>query len=169
MPRVAAMSSMSQAGELAELDHFGRDRILGNQSIEGLVKRRANHRPGPGQPDRPDRLDVDFRLAFDATLRRAASTKIRRIASAAAAKKVTAAIPELDLFALDQAQIGFVNKCGCLKRMAGRFLPQPLHGPVDGVRHRPAVTTVQADSGRPCSIADKTRVTSVMSPPSPAR
>ena len=41
-------------------------------------------------------------------------------------EKVTAAVPVLNLFDIDQAQIGFVHECRRLKRLTGVFVVQTV-------------------------------------------
>ena len=89
MPRAAAALLDRQPGEVPELHHLGPLRLFLGQPVEGLVEREqvvAGARPGEVDPVQVDPIQRRRRAGRRA-FRRAFSTRMRRMASAAAPKK----------------------------------------------------------------------------------
>ena len=163
--RTSAASSSDQAGEVAELDQpgglAGPRRPAGSGPRRGRAGRRParcsrrRRRRGRRAGRRPPRLS--------ACLRRACSTRMRRMASAAAAKKWPRPFQCWALLAADEPQVRLVDQGGGLERLA-RLLRRPSGRPrASAARRRRAAAARAAACGSPAAAAARSWVTSAMS------
>ena len=140
-----------QAGEIAELDEFPR------QGVEGRQPRRARR---PGRPARRgrrrsprrvprNRRAASRRRACRAPCRGRVSTRIRRMASAAAAKKWPRLFQCWAHVHVHQAQVGLVDQGGGLRASGPAFVRQLLRPPACAARRRPAAGAAPRRAGRP--------------------
>ena len=153
-----------QAGEIAELAparaasgrprSSGRGPRPGPAGLRGLPGRPARSGRGPARARSPPCLRLCLRRAF--------STRMRRMASAAAAKKWPRLSQCGSSLRADQAQVGLVDQGGGAGA-SGRASRGPASGRRAGAaRRRPAAAAGSAACGSPCSMADRIWVTSLM-------
>ena len=116
-----------KAGEVAQLNQPGGVRVVafqfGERLVEGeqVVPTRLRDGEVVGQFDAHPAAAVDF------SMRRAASTRILRMASAAAAKKCRGRSSPV-ASAPDEPEVGLVDQSGRLKRLARTLLCHPRCG-----------------------------------------
>ena len=154
-----------QAGEVPELDQLGRRRVLARRGGRGPRPGRAGRRSGAsgGRAGRPGRLGpARSPPCLRGRLRRAASTRMRRMASAAAAKKWPrpfqsgpASPPTSRRYASWTRAVGLERLARASRRPAGRRR-------ASAARRRRAAAVARRRCGSPCSTADRMRVTSLM-------
>ena len=141
-----------QPGEVAELDQLGLERVLGRQPGQGLVQGEQIFAAAPGR--RPGPASSSTSVPAAAVLGRPpsggrASTRMRRMASAAAAKKW----PRLS----QRACVGRVRRAAGTPRGRGRSRsgccrgpPRPSgRPPVSATRRTPTAATARRRGRRP--------------------
>ena len=148
----AAACSTGQAGEEPELDQLGRLRGPRRPAGRGPRPGRAGRRSGRRRRARPARRGrrrgrPPPRLR--PPLRRAFSTRMRRMASAAAAKKWPRPFQCWACSTSDQPQVRLVDQGGGLERLPGLLLGQPLRRRACAARRRPAAAAARRRAGRP--------------------
>ena len=140
-----------QPGEEAELDQLGRRRVVARRGRSRASSRASRSSGGPLDGDRDARRGrraAGRRRASGRRLRRALSTRMRRMASAAAAKKWPRLSQCPGLLATDQPEVRLVDQGRGLERLA-RASPAPAAGrPACAARRRPA-----AGAARPLRVA----------------
>ena len=152
MPRTSAASSRYRPAKKRSFDQFGLARVLVGQLVQGLVEGQdfrvagRRHRqciavevqplPAAAALDRP-------------ACARACSTRMRRMASAAAAKKWPRPFQSRGCSAADQPEVGLVDQGG-RPGASGRASPRPAaRRPASAARRRPAGAARRRRAGRP--------------------
>ena len=152
-PRAAAASSMVRPAKKRSLTSSAAWASGRGQPVQGLVEgeqvvvRRLRRRPGRRRPGRC-RCSAAAVLA-GRRLRRAFSTRMRRMASAAAAKKWPRLFQCWRLLDVHQPQVGLVDQGRGLERLARLLLGQLLRRPACAARRRPAAGAARRRAGRP--------------------
>ena len=119
--------------------------------VSGLVEVQEVVRVGLARAARPGRGRSACAAPprFSVFLRRAFSTRMRRMASAAAAKKCPRPFQCAAVLAAHQPQVGLVDQGG-RPAASGRASPGPASGPpACAARRRPAAGAARPPSGRP--------------------
>ena len=154
-----------QPGEVAELRPAGP--CAGRVGRAGRGPRRGPSRSSAAVPAAAtvvERTPLAAAAPLSGCLRRAWSTRMRRMASAAAAKKWPRLSQCRSAAGADQPEVGLVDQGGGLEGLARLLLGQPLRRPASAARRRPAAGAASAACGSPCSMADRMWVTSATPP-----
>ena len=119
-----------KAGEVSQFDQLRCNLVVGPPGSAMASSSISNSSGGTfvmrSASSKSSRLCVPPR--FIRSFRRAFSTRIRRMASAAAAKKWPRAVPVLGLLDIDEPEVRLVHQGGGLQRLAGLLVVQPGSG-----------------------------------------
>ncbi len=127
-PECLAGFGQSEAREIAQLDQFRANGIVSLEIFERLIERQdIDVRRLVG-----DQTEIDLRpppipAALEASLPASAIDHNPAHGLGRGGEEVPAAIPMLDLFGIDQSNVGLMHECSRLERLAWFFLRQPSH------------------------------------------